>query len=136
MYLHEQHWSIVFFYNKRFGFSVSIKSAVIEVKDVCHCDLGISPVPAHLRSLSGCVTVVRGGSLRAAMSPKPRGGRALRRAGRRGARAGWACGAMPFLQLFHCPPNPKEAFKPSHGKGPVIRMSTKCHPERRAFRGI
>ena len=60
---------------KRFGFSVSIKSAVIEVKGVCHCDLGMSPAPTHLRSLSGCVTVVRGGSLREAMSPKPRGGR-------------------------------------------------------------
>lgn len=45
---------------KRFGFSVFIKSAVIKVESECQCDLGMSPVPPHLGSLSGCVTVVRG----------------------------------------------------------------------------
>lgn len=30
---------------KRFGFSVFVKSAVIEVEDACQCGLGRSPVP-------------------------------------------------------------------------------------------
>ena len=45
---------------KRFGFSIFMKSAVIEVEGACQCDLGRSPVTPHLRSLSGRVTVVRG----------------------------------------------------------------------------
>lgn len=58
---------------KRFGFSVFMKSAVIEVEGACQCDLGRSPVPPSSQIPVWTCDGHQGGSLHEAMSPTPLG---------------------------------------------------------------
>lgn len=81
----------------------------------CQCDLGMSPSPLS-RILAGmcdgrqgalCVRLWVWSLREEGLSEEPGEGQ---RSGRVGV---WA---VPVLQLLHSPPNPEEAFKPSHGR--------------------